>query len=282
MVYILPYVEQTAIYNNLWPLFQAGKFLEGGNPGVNSAGTPIKMYYCPSDPRGMATDLGDWYSTYQLGGPKPVAMTDYVGVGGIDVGASVEWGTNLVGGNNWPMAMNTLGIFNNGYNSATTAGNTVSITQILDGTSNTMMVGERPYITPGPSGSYNAAADGLSWSGFSTYWDDCGPCYSAPMGYYIYSGQLTRDTVSGVNNSTQIVAGNMTGGSCGSGPFYYGKGPNNVQNACSFNYIWSNHIGGSLFLMGDGSVRMVNYSVSTTTLNAASTYAGGEVLAADW
>jgi Protein of unknown function (DUF1559) len=218
-----------------------------------------------------------------------VFMTDYVGITGTDVGTLIQGFTGssicFVGGSssNWPPPPNSQGIFNNTFSPTTWAGNAVSIAQITDGTSSTLMIGERPFITPGVGGSYQASNTGPNWPAFLNYYN-CPPNNNMAMGYYIYSGQLSRDTVTGVNNTTTIISNNNDPNytACSSGPYYYGKGPNNVNNACSFNYIWSNHIGGSLFCMGDGSVRMVSYSVSTATLNSASTYAGGEVLGSDW
>jgi hypothetical protein len=55
-----------------------------------------------------------------------------------------------------------------------------------------------------------------------------------------------------------------------------GLQPGNVKYFCDAAHYWSNHTGGSLFLMGDGSCRFVTYS-NNNILPALSTRAGGEV-----
>jgi len=293
MVYILPFIEQSPMYNNLWPRFQAGSYNMGGRPtAAADVGLPIQIFSCPMDPRGIVIDQGDLYSGYQLGGPFPMFMTDYVGIAGIDVGSAVLTCANIGGGAAWPPPIATLGIFNNTTKSNSTAqtgnvgagtvtanaGNVVTILAISDGTSNTFLIGERPFITPGSPTTYSEGI--FSW--FAIYWDDCSPAYSAPMGYWAYSGNIARDTINGVDNSTVVVSANYAGASCGAGPFLYGKGPNNVTNACSFNYVWSNHTAGACFAMADGSVHFVTYNVSTATMNSLSTYAGGDIPGSDF
>jgi len=178
-----------------------------------------------------------------------------------------------------------VGVFNNsakGYASfgtAASAGNAVTLVGITDGTSNTLMIGERPYISPGQGSTYSNGTYGPgTWQGFASYWNGCGPSYSPPMGYWIYSGNISRDTVSGVNNTTTVISNNLLNASCGAGPFVYGKGPNNPQNECSFNYIYSMHTGGSNFAMADGTVHFIAYSAGTATMSALATYAGSETV----
>lgn len=284
MVYILPYLDQTPLYELFWPLVQAGDLMPGHSLPQTPVNVPFAVFGCPADPRGLMVDAGDPWSGYMLGGAKQVSMTDYVGIAGIDVGANVMWGPCWVGGAaSYPTGA-SLGIFNNmcksnaSEGSAAYAGNTVTLVGITDGTSNTLMIGERPYNTPGQGGSYSSSTTGLGWQAFATYWNSCGPSYSPPMGYWIYSGNISRDTVSGVNNTTTVISANYANKSCGSGPFLYGTGPNDANNQCSFNYVWSYHTGGSNFAMADGTVHFVSYSAGTATMSAMATYGGGETV----
>jgi prepilin-type processing-associated H-X9-DG protein len=47
---------------------------------------------------------------------------------------------------------------------------------------------------------------------------------------------------------------------------------------CSANQLWSNHLGGANFTMGDGSVHFISYSTSPTIMQRLATRAGGEVV----
>lgn len=92
-------------------------------------------------------------------------------------------------------------------------------------------------------------------------------------------GGSYSDASSGVANSFTEFPFNWNDPSrpkCPPAPCYFGAGPLNVGNDCSFNQLWSNHTGGGNFAMGDGSVRFISYSASAL-LPALATRAGGEV-----
>jgi prepilin-type N-terminal cleavage/methylation domain-containing protein/prepilin-type processing-associated H-X9-DG protein len=155
-----------------------------------------------------------------------------------------------IAGHDW---LNTnaklLGIINN-------KGNNVKIAHVTDGTSNTLMVGEHP-----------AAGDRY-------------------YGWWAYSGSF--DTICGTNNNFAegygylYYSSNLTGQVCkyvspSDGPYYFGDGPNNIEDNCSFNHLWSCHPSGANFAYGDGSVRWISYSAKLI-LPALGTMAGGEVV----
>jgi hypothetical protein len=83
-------------------------------------------------------------------------------------------------------------------------------------------------------------------------------------------------TASGVANQYALNPKDSNGNPCPAPPYYFGAGPRNVSNDCSINQLWSNHIGGANFLIGDGSVRFIPYSASAI-MPALATRAGGEV-----
>jgi prepilin-type N-terminal cleavage/methylation domain-containing protein/prepilin-type processing-associated H-X9-DG protein len=145
---------------------------------------PLKLVWCPSDPRGILID------------PDGFSYTSYVAIPGYDV-------------------FGTEGIITETVR--------VSISGILDGTSNTLLLGERP-------GNYE---NGWGW----------------------WTSNASGDYAIGANETTLL---NNTSG-CQGGLFR----PGNVNNPCDVDHLWSPHPGGGNFVFGDGSVRFIAYSAST-------------------
>lgn len=125
----------------------------------------------------------------------------------------------------------------------------VSFKKVLDGTSNTLLAGERP-----PS------AD-LVWG-----WRFAG------SGQYPYFG--ATDVTLGVNeikNPASPLAAAATD------IFRLGSTIDLANEHCW--HFWSLHPHGSNFLFVDGAVRFIRYDIGQPTLNALATRAGGETLA---
>ncbi len=119
----------------------------------------------------------------------------------------------------------------------------VRMTDVVDGTSTTLAVGERP---PSPDNLFG------SW--------------------YAGGGQYTTgsaDTVLGA------LEKNFWYPSCPTGPYTYG--PGRPGNVCDNFHFWSMHPGGAHFLLVDGSVHFLAYS-EAPILSALATRAGGEVV----
>ncbi len=180
----------------------------------NNNGAQIPIFLCPDETR-----AGQEYTGW---GGAGFGLTDYVAVAGLDYYSST---------------LNTVGMINNVM--------VVNMIMIRDGTSNTLMVGER-----------YPAAD-LYWG----WWDYPSCC----------------DTASGAANITSLGYSTATGGACPATPWYYGTGPRDVTNPCSFNAMWSPHTGGGNFAFGDASVRSISYSASLIMPKLA-TIQGGEVV----
>jgi prepilin-type processing-associated H-X9-DG protein len=126
--------------------------------------------------------------------------------------------------------------------------------EVTDGLSNTLLLGERP-----PSSDM--------WWG---WW------YAGAGQGNNYFGSL--DVVLGVAETRTTNHGQFR--SCPVGPYSYMEGT--ITNPCDSLHFWSLHPGGSNFLLGDGSVRFIGYSVSTETMHALATRAGGEVVSGEY
>jgi prepilin-type N-terminal cleavage/methylation domain-containing protein/prepilin-type processing-associated H-X9-DG protein len=194
-------------------------FVEQQNlQNVNDNVGTIPLYYCPSDPRAYAS----WFYLN--------AATDYVAIEGLDYWDGLGI-INSGGPNNYPNPP-------------------VRVTDVTDGTSNTIMLGERP-----------AAAD---WS-FS-----CATSASC-------CDNLSGAAIIGVNTGGPLNISNQQGQQCPAPPRYFGGGPFNVNDLCSYDQIWSLHTGGANFAMGDGSVRFISNGGNAIIVKCLATRAGGEV-----
>jgi prepilin-type N-terminal cleavage/methylation domain-containing protein/prepilin-type processing-associated H-X9-DG protein len=106
-----------------------------------------------------------------------------------------------------------------------------TINGIPDGTSNTVMVGERP---PDPTGDWGV------WS----------------------YGHL--DSVLGAANKLFVYTTNQAGQPCPLTPQYFQ--PGSATNRCDMHHFWSQHTGGGNWVFGDGSVRFLTYNTGVTII----------------
>jgi prepilin-type processing-associated H-X9-DG protein/prepilin-type N-terminal cleavage/methylation domain-containing protein len=202
---LLPFLEQEAMWRDAQKAFAQQPFFLN-NPPHTGLGTVVPAFTCPADPRTLVAKEG----------PLKIAFTAYLGVEGTD--QSSRDGLLFLDSR-------------------------VRLTDVTDGTSNTLMVGERP-----PSADLVL---GWWYAGWGQSKD--GSC----------------DMVLGVRERNVSTYGP----GCPSGPYQYG--PGRTSNQCDAFHFWSLHSGGANFLFADGSVRFLSYSANAV-MPALATRAGGE------
>jgi len=219
-VHVLPQLERQDVYHKInftaWPWWQGVGYagtVQGAQTTYN--GIPMKNYQCPWDPRSEYLDIyqGMW-----------VAMTGYLGVNG----QNQLWNPTTQVGQDGVFAPN----------------HPVSIGDITDGTSTTVMVGEKP-----------------------------------PTSDYVYGWWFAGSGEGGHNLGTSdVLLGTAEIGtpSAPYNPEYFRPGklvdPSNLDQF----HFWSLHTGGAVFLFADGSAKMITYNIGKPILPAMSTIAGGE------
>ena len=172
----------------------------------------IKRYSCPSDNRSDLT-----FNLYDL---RSIACSSYMGVNG----------TNQFK-----------------FDGVLCPNRCLSITQIADGTSNTIMVGERP---PTIDAFYGW------WTGGMGDWPYIGSCD-------VHLGVIDQDYVD--NDPHGLVAT----------VFSFSPPERDPLNNTDRRHFWSFHSNGGNFIFTDGSVKFFQYH--PTILIPLSTYDGGEV-----
>jgi prepilin-type N-terminal cleavage/methylation domain-containing protein/prepilin-type processing-associated H-X9-DG protein len=180
----------------------------------NITSAKLNVYFCPSEPRSNSPVWNNSYGTHTYPGVAGTSSFDYPDTG------IFGWRVSPTG---------------------------LKITQITDGTSNTLMVGERP-----PSSD-------LYWGWwYSTNFDVI--CWAIDSGFNAFP---TGTNTNGASYTCPT-------------PAYFS--PGRGADDCSFNHFWSYHSGGANFLMADGTARFYSYSIGTTALPKLASYAGNEVV----
>jgi len=214
---IAPYLEMGNVYQQVqwqvWPWWQ----YQQGKPAIGDNtlnGVVAKILQCPADTRSNLTNYD--------GGQK-FALTGYMGVNGLCEG---QYPNASLAGQEGVIYVNS----------------SVRMAQIRDGTSQTLLVGERPPST----------------SLYYGWW-------FAGSGDYPYFG--TTDVNLGVREWSPVLGKRDA--------FRYGT-INDPAEEHRWHY-WSLHPGGGQFLLCDGSVQFFPYSADAI-LPAMATRNGGEVV----
>ena len=216
---ILPELEQSGLESVARNAFRTEPI-----PFVDPPHTPfstiVPAFICPSDSRTRSTQIDPVLM-------KPVALLSYLGVAGTN--------STSKDGLLYQDSRHRL-------------------LDATDGTSNTLMLGERP-----PSHHFR-----FGW-------------------WYAGMGQGRRNTgsadlVMGVREPN-LVESFLSGSPCGPGnyPFMAASG---FDDPCGMFHFWSPHTGGANFAFADGSVRFLRYAANAI-MPALATRAGGEVVAVE-
>ena len=216
---ILPYVEQEALWAITEAAYRSDPLLSSNPPHVGES-TLVPLYQCPacSVPFLLLHQEDVW-----------IALGSYRGVAG----------TTMFSGD---------GVL---YRDSA-----VRLAEILDGTSNTLLVSESAPLAD------NEAPVGPWYDGVGL-----------TQGAILYG---SPDVVLGVREINIAAGEDGNLGRCPSGPYAFG--PGTAGAPCDVFHFWSQHGNGANFLMADGSVHFFKYDANTV-LPALATRAGGEVAA---
>lgn len=213
LVPLLPFFERNDLYQTAIQSYHrsANPFNNALHPNLATA---VSLLICPSEPRGSAPQ-------HCVRESLDVAFTHYLGVLGTD------------------LTRNDGVLFADSH---------IAFANITDGTSSTLLIGERPHSPDFVYGWWYAGR-GQGNSG-------------------------SADAILGVHELHRFPSRYPT---CppGRSPFR----PGTIRDACDAYHFWSLHSGGANFAFCDGSIRFIAYGAAPI-FPALATRAGGEVAAA--
>ena len=247
-VYLLPYVEANTIYRQ-WDFNDDPDnntlAISNGDPSTALSAQLIPIYNCPSDPipqNPYPSGAAPTYSPYY-------GVTSYGGNGGTQ---------------SYPPSLETADgmFFRTGP--AAPQNPQVSIEMVFDGTSTTLLFGERNHV----DANYNtffAPGWSIDPMGGWGWWASTGGNYGG--------GDLTESSFSPINYMCPITYAEAVAEGMTNATF-----TNTLDSlrVCSWG---SQHPAAAQFAMVDGSARTISQYISQTVLVALSTRAGHEVLA---
>jgi len=210
---ILPYIEADPLYSQSMAAFKKQPL--AFTPPHAGLSTVFKLYTCTADGR---------LSTSQTSARtnNVVAFTSYLGVAGKDYQSK---------------------------DGALVQDQRFNLLAITDGTSNTLLIGERPPSTDFQFGWWYAGV-GQRLSG-------------------------SADLILGVRE--QNLQPIISGSKCGPGAYPFRE--SRFDDPCGMFHFWSPHSGGANFLLADGSVRLLSYGANDL-MPALASRAGGEPVTA--
>jgi prepilin-type N-terminal cleavage/methylation domain-containing protein/prepilin-type processing-associated H-X9-DG protein len=241
---LLPFIEQGNLYSEILT-YQPNNYTcsilgnsVGGTLGIaNGVEVPIKTLVCPVDPSGNGNDGTDSWIGFS---------GNYLLCFGNTTTYKASYGNNGVGylnGMFYPMSQ-------------------TRVTDVTDGTSNTLMGSEIILSTNNPTSS---------------------PFYPDFRALY-YNSWSANDLLTTYNPPNSPIPDVIYGGCVSTtfAPCYYGtQAPSSDVGGGEYLTARSFHPGGVNALMGDGSVRFATTNISPSTWIAAGSRNGGEVPGSD-
>jgi prepilin-type N-terminal cleavage/methylation domain-containing protein len=266
---ILPFIEQQNLYNLTDvngkntvplgpPLYPAGSYfvrmdLDGGNnnSGPLNKTTAVKTYFCPAR---RNAGLYDGWRRHK-GDYAAVCPGPNVPYQGWENPENTFWGDGMRYG------IISRGLDSNG-NMPTAKMASIRMSNIVDGTSNTMAVAEK-FIATNHYQNWEFSEDKGAFHGYDNGY------VRSTVAINVMQGVTTQAGDPVLNNpmrDTPMKESANGGNTAWRSAFLFG----------------SNHTAGINAVMGDGSVRMISFSISPQTFNALGHIADGSVLGSDF
>jgi len=146
LVLILPYIEQDNLYQTY--LNETKQFTLPFTSGITAGSSRIPLFYCPSGQDATSIDTPGFLTTHYYGNMGPGSGTAYDDAAGVNVQ-----------NHNSNAASSTLGVLLVDLYSPQGMG--IKIAEIKDGTSSTILIGERSYTERGTN-SYTSWTRGFA------------------------------------------------------------------------------------------------------------------------
>ena len=255
---ILPYIEQAPLYSRYNPAYNWSDSTNSINLAV--AATPIPVTQCPSAPNSTRFDVDPTQVApegWQSPNAAQVAVTDYGGIYGVHPSFIAATGIAV---------QNPFGAINNNVSST---GDTapIKLTDILDGTSTTILLAEsagRPYLYQNAVlVSSSLAAHEVNGGGWARPASEIWLIGFQDQGGTIPGGQYTVNAANGVDALGAYPLTVPTG-------FPLGTDPS--------GQIYGFHGQLANILLADGSVRDISKTISPAVISALVTRANNDIV----